>query len=270
MPSANYSFEDRSQMTTPVSGAAGNLMNAAVEAAEDVLKVKCSRNIFGGEDQDIDSMQLIDQPSYFIEDVLEEKELDDIFRVPGPDYLEYYDRSEYDRELTENITMLEGETMALDNDGYGLVGRLRHKSGSFSTENKIPFILRYSAPKDMEKKTGLEELGSPSIASSKASRKIMNISVNVNTCNLPHYGSSMNHAEVEILPTGEMGVVRTRKPKVHLSNTVIFEKDSVSGILKNLYSLFPLLKKIAYMKWINFYMLIKYVTTKVCEHSSGT
>ena len=208
----------------------------------------------------MNTTEAIGQSSNFKEDILEEEEFNDIFQIPGPDYLDCYERSEYGGELVDDFTMLDGETGISKNDGYDLMGSSSHQSYLSSSESKDPFMLQYSVSKDTDgvKQARLRDQDPPATVASNASMKVVNVSVNVNAWKPPCYASSRNPAEVDCLFAGVEGNLRTGKANVQLSNTAISEKDNVSGILKSTYNIYHFFQEqlANMMKFFDFYILV--------------
>ncbi|RVX02828.1 Polyadenylate-binding protein 2 [Vitis vinifera] len=178
------SLDDRPQRLQSVArmpSAMATAIKAVAEAAEDVIKVRSSGNVF-----------------------------DRLGR--GPRGMDLSERSAYSEHYAGNVTMLESETglasdSASDNEGYddvNLMGRrIMDVSQSGTTggnKGDDSLMVQYSVAKNADE--GMRTMrsidqGQPS-AVANTSRKIVNISVNVNTWKPPaHYQGPREVEEVD-------------------------------------------------------------------------
>ncbi|KAG9448447.1 hypothetical protein H6P81_008412 [Aristolochia fimbriata] len=166
-------------------------MRAAREAAQDVINFRNSGNVFDRLGNVVDRIDATNESS----DYLKPSTLGD-----GVEYGEYLQATEYHEEIGDAATM-ERETglaseSASENDEYDDVAPLptplKHRiidsSQSVSSANKKDSLMvRYSVAQNANEvvpRTRMKDLDQ-----SNNSRKIVNISVNVNTWKPPHYQS---------------------------------------------------------------------------------
>jgi len=180
-----------------VPSALSTALKAAAEAAEDVTQDRCAASVFDRLNHG--APEPIKQLS--VEPMLEDGEYEDPDQIPESTRAEYYERNQYDGDFTRGTTMLERGTAMLDdsasdNDGYNDLGVVRNQglnscqSAASANKDKKSLTLQYSVAQDSDevvRNTRLIDQDPTSSATAKASSKIVNISVNVNTWKPPQY-----------------------------------------------------------------------------------
>ncbi|WOL06651.1 hypothetical protein Cni_G15385 [Canna indica] len=237
-------------------------LEAVSEATENANKVRSSGSVFDrlGHGKRIEGQ--VSRLSSTTAPDIEENECDDNNQVPGPVLLTQHSRIEYD-EFEGNMTMSGKEAYvstdyAIDNDEYDSVVDVhqhdldasRHVSSI--NKGKKSAMAQYSIaqkPEERLKKRKLmdqesivqvpEEISrrrsmdqEPCTGSAAmTSKKIVNISVNVNTWKPPHYQVSRNDAEVENTVTQEKSKVGTGNRNVKLpKENDVFAAQNVKEI----------------------------------------
>ena len=213
-----------------VPGALSTALKAAAEAAKDVTKDRSSGSVFDRLNHGAHVAEPIKQSS--AEPMLEDVEYEDPDQIPESACAKYYERSQYDGDFTGDTMMLERVTAmpddsASDNDGYNDVGVFRNQglntsqSAASANKGKKSLTLQYSVAQDSDevvRNTRLIDQDPTSSATAKASNKIVNISVNVNTWKPPRYQVPIDVSEAENRVTVEKtdpsaGKANTRLPK---------------------------------------------------------
>ncbi|KAJ4970796.1 hypothetical protein NE237_003895 [Protea cynaroides] len=203
-------------------------IKAAAEAAEDVVKVRCSGNVFDRLGHSMDVSRVTDRSPEFRQSNMMETDFDHTPGLIGSDYVR---RHEYSGELNRNMAMLDRETdlvsdSASDNDGYediNVLGRGVRNASQTSTSggNKEgdSLTVQYSVAKNRDeiaRKKQMQDQDPPNVATS-TSRKIVNISVNVNTWKPPHYQAPREAAEIRNSKAVQKSEVVAGKPGVQPS-----------------------------------------------------
>lgn len=221
-------------------------IKAAAEAAEDVIKVRCSGNVFDRLGHGMDVSGTTNQaPDFRPPTMLEDGEYEDFDQTQGLIHSDYLPRREYSEELSGNMTMLDRETglasdSASDNDGYddvNIMGRGVMDASQTATSGgnkEDSLMVQYSVAKNTDeiarKKWTKEQ--DPSTAVGNTSRKIVNISVNVNTWKPAHYQAPREVTEVENRKTVQESEVGAGKPGVRVmkenNNITVAGNENVS------------------------------------------
>ncbi|XP_057496547.1 uncharacterized protein LOC130781370 [Actinidia eriantha] len=187
-------------------------VKAVEEAAKDV-KNRSSGNVFDRIGHGMDVSQASDQLAEYREVAVGGVAYGDFKQVPET-HSSYLDRSEYTREYAGDMTMLETNTRmpsdsASDNEGYdgvNVTGRRimdTSQAGiSGGNDGEDSLMVQYSVAKNNEQnmRKPRKDQDQP-VPVASTSRKIVNISVNVNTWKPPHYQEP-----------GEVSEMDTRKP----------------------------------------------------------
>ncbi|XP_042500105.1 uncharacterized protein LOC122078255 isoform X2 [Macadamia integrifolia] len=141
-----------------VPNAMATAIKAAAEAAEDVVKVRCSGNVFDRLGHSMDVSRVTDQLPEFRSSNIMETGFD---QTPGLTHSDYVRRHEYDEEVNGNTALLDREAelasdSASDNDGYediNVVGRgVRDASqtGTSSGKERESLTVEYSVAKNKD------------------------------------------------------------------------------------------------------------------------
>ncbi|XP_034704467.1 uncharacterized protein LOC117928634 [Vitis riparia] len=231
------SLDDRPQRLQSVArmpSAMATAIKAVAEAAEDVIKVRSSGNVFdrlGRGPRGMDLSEVSDQQAGFRETGTEDGGYGDFKQIPEKTRSTHLQRSAYSEHYAGNVTMLESETglasdSASDNEGYddvNLMGRrIMDVSQSGTTggnKGDDSLMVQYSVAKNADE--GMRTMrsidqGQPS-AVANTSRKIVNISVNVNTWKPPaHYQGPREVEEVDGQKPVQGNVTGTGKSGVRL------------------------------------------------------
>ncbi|XP_077210871.1 RNA binding (RRM/RBD/RNP motifs) family protein [Tasmannia lanceolata] len=230
-PTSDSFLEDRSQRTRSVARVlhpAATAIKAAAEAAEDVIKLRCSESVFDRLGHGMDTREATNQLLEIRAPTLEDGECVDLDLMPVES--EYVPRSEYSREFEGNLTLLERNTglasdSESDNDGYVDIGTVRHRDldgsqiGSSGNKDENSLMVQYSVAQNADeavRKTWMNNQDPPATPVANTSRKIVNISVNVNTWKPPHYQASREVTEVENRMAVQETDAGTGKPGVRL------------------------------------------------------
>ncbi|XP_043690929.1 nucleolin 1-like isoform X2 [Telopea speciosissima] len=210
-----------------VPNAMTTAIKAAAEAAEDVVKVRCSGTVFDRLGHSMDVSRVTGQSPELRPSNMMETDFDP---TPGLTHSDYVQRDEYS-ELNRNMATLDREKdlasdSASDNDGYediNVMGRgvtdASQTGTSGGNKEGESLTVQYSVAKNKDevaRKKCLQDQDSPNTVTN-ASRKIVNISVNVNTWKPPHYQAPREVAEVKNRKAVQEGEVVAGRPGVQLS-----------------------------------------------------
>ncbi|KAK9282796.1 hypothetical protein L1049_011017 [Liquidambar formosana] len=227
------SFDNRPQRIQSIArlpNATAIAIKAVAEAAEDVMKVRSSGNVFDRLSRGMDISEASDQVAEFRETAVEDEEYGDFNRIPEQLHSDYPQRSDYGGQIAGNTTMLESDTglasdSASDNEGYDDVNVMGHRitdvsqtgtSGGNKGEDSL--MVQYSVAKNADeimRKTWSKDQDQPA-AIANTSRKIVNISVNVNTWKPAHYQAPREVAEVDSRESVHESEAGTGKSGLHL------------------------------------------------------
>ncbi|KAL8171469.1 hypothetical protein V2J09_023273 [Rumex salicifolius] len=244
---------------------APNTMTAAIkavaEAAEDVVKARSTRNVFDRLNRAVAAPESIEDLSLYKNhtDVVDKYE-DYYHHQEQMDYLPKVDNRQVERyqtlektrhmhveqgnysgKYTGSATMLHSNTgmasdSASDNEGYddiNVVGRRRidvSQTGSSSGRKREgSLMVQYTVAQNAEK-VSLQQRPKerdPPISAASASRKILNISVNVNTWKPPHYQPQSDATELDTQRSLQQNEVRAGKSSVQ------FTKENSNSLALN-------------------------------------
>ncbi|XP_068642276.1 uncharacterized protein [Aristolochia californica] len=207
-------------------------MKAAAEAAQDAINFRNSGNVFDRLGHAVDRIDATNQASEFSRPST----------LDGVEYGEYLPTAEYHGEIEGDETMVEKETglaseFASENDEYEDVAPvpapLKHRiidsSQSASSANKKDSLMvRYSVAQNVDDEV-VQRTRMSDQDQAKNSRKIVNISVNVNTWKPPHYRSQPEVKEVKSWPVFqecEVGPGKSSDQPVKGISTVMVGNDN--------------------------------------------
>lgn len=200
----------RFQSIARVPNAMATAIKAVEEAAKDVVKNRSSGNVFDRLGRGMDISQASDQLTEFREAAVEDVEYGDFNRVSEETRLNFLPKSEYTGDSVGDVTMLETDTgiasdSASDNERYddvNVMGRrvmdVSQIGTSGGNEDQDSLMVRYSVAKNSD-----EIMRKPrkdqdqSALAANTSRKIVNISVNVNTWKPTHYPEPREVSEMD-------------------------------------------------------------------------
>ncbi|THG14317.1 hypothetical protein TEA_002680 [Camellia sinensis var. sinensis] len=200
----------RFQSIARVPNAMVTAIKAVEEAAKDVVKNRSSGNVFDRLGRGMDISQASDQLTEFREVAVEDVEYGDFNRVSEETRLNFLPKSEYTGDSVGDVTMLETDTgmasdSASDNERYddvNVMGRrvmdVSQIGTSGGNEDQDSLMVRYSVAKNSD-----EIMRKPrkdqdqSALAANTSRKIVNISVNVNTWKPTHYPEPREVSEMD-------------------------------------------------------------------------
>ncbi|KAI8026120.1 Polyadenylate-binding protein 2 [Camellia lanceoleosa] len=200
----------RFQSIARVPNAMATAIKAVEEAAKDVVKNRSSGNVFDRLGRGMDISQASDQLTEFREAAVEDVEYGDFNRVSEETRLNFLPKSEYTGDSVGDVTMLETDTgmasdSASDNERYDDVNVMGHRvmdvsqiGTSGGNEDQDSLMVRYSVAKNSD-----EIMRKPrkdqdqSALAANTSRKIVNISVNVNTWKPTHYPEPREVSEMD-------------------------------------------------------------------------
>ncbi|KAL6964827.1 hypothetical protein U1Q18_035882 [Sarracenia purpurea var. burkii] len=201
----------RIQSVARVPNAMATAIKAVEEAAKDVVKNRSSGTVFDrlGRGMDV-VLHASDQLADFREAAVEDVEYGDFNQITKETNSTYLKRSEYTGEYAGDMTMLETDTgiasdSASDNEGYDDVNFMgcsimdaSQTGTSCGNEGQDSTRVQYSVAKNSEENTWKprKDQDQP-VPLASTSRKIVNISVNVNTWKPPHYQGPREVSETD-------------------------------------------------------------------------
>ncbi|XP_042521328.1 nucleolin 2-like [Macadamia integrifolia] len=226
-----------------VPNAMATAIKAAAEAAEDVVKVRCSGNVFDRLGHSMDVSRVTDQLPEFRSSNIMETGFD---QTPGLTHSDYVRRHEYDEEVNGNTALLDREAelasdSASDNDGYEDINVVGHgvrdasQTGTSSGKERESLTVEYSVAKNKDevaRKKWMQDQVPPNTITN-TSRKIVNISVNVNTWKPPYYQEPREIAEIKNCKAVQETQVVAGKPGAQLSkenNNIVAGNEHESSI----------------------------------------
>ncbi|KAJ4979759.1 hypothetical protein NE237_010539 [Protea cynaroides] len=227
-----------------VSTAMTAAIKAAAEAAEDVVKVRSSVNVFDRLGHGMDVSEVTAQSPELRPSNMMETNFDPASSLVHSNFVE---RHEYTEELNRNMAILDGEKVlasdsASDNDGYEDISVNGHgvtdasQTGtSGGNKEGDSLTVQYSVAKNKDevaRKKRMQDQDPPNTVTN-TSRKIVNISVNVNTWKPPHYQAPREGSDVENRKAVQESEVVVGKAGVQLSkensNTIVASKEHESS-----------------------------------------
>lgn len=233
----------RLKSVTRLPGALSTALKAAAEAADDASKDRFTESVFDRLGHGTRAAKPVKELS--VEPVVEDGEYKDQEHSPEVTRPEYRQRSEYDEDFTADTAMLETGTFvpddsSSDNDGYNNVGAVKnqglvasHTAASANKDNKS-LTLQYSVAQGAEevvRNTRLISQYPTSSTPEKASNKILNISVNVNTWKPPQYPApgDVNEAECRAsVAKSDVSAGKINSPFPKEKETAMMENVSLS------------------------------------------
>ncbi|XWS45705.1 hypothetical protein CRYUN_Cryun14cG0002500 [Craigia yunnanensis] len=210
------SFEDlpdrprRIQSVARVPNPMATVIKAVAEAAEDVTKVKNAGSVFDRLGPGMDVLETGDLHAEFRESLTEDEEYGEYNQPLEKTQSAYHHGDEYAGQHVGNLTALESETglasdSLSDHEGYDDVNVIGHgvmdvsRTGTSSgNKGDNSLMVPYSVAKDDEiMQITRNRDHNQSTAAENTSRKIVNISVNVNTRKLRHYQQPREVSELD-------------------------------------------------------------------------
>ncbi|XP_039008568.1 uncharacterized protein LOC120136681 [Hibiscus syriacus] len=219
----------RIQSVARVPNPMATVIKAVAEAAKDVTKIKNAGSMFDRLGPGMDVLDSHDLLPGFRESLPQDEEYGDLDQPLETTDSSYYQRDQYGGRHLGNITALDSETglasdSLSDNEWYddvdvvGLGGMDVSRTGT-STGNKgdNSLMVQYNVAKDNEILQTRNTVQNQSTIAAN-SRKIVNISVNVNTWKPPHYQEPREVSELESQKSLLEREVAANKSNVRLEN----------------------------------------------------
>lgn len=244
------SQDDRSKKMRSVASmphAVATAIKAAAEAAEDVIKVRCSGNVFDRLGRSMVTSEATNLSSMLRAPTVENADDEDSDKILGAvESRRYFQRSDYSEKIEGDSAMLDQDTglasdSASDNDGYDEADITRSRVvnafpiASSGEKDDDSLMVQYSVANDADeviRKARMKDRDTPTPAVSNASGKIVNISVNVNTWKPPHYKSAREVTEIDnrqAVQESEAAAGKPGVPTMKDNNIVMAANDNVSG-----------------------------------------
>lgn len=186
-------------------------IKAVEDAAKDVAKNRSSGNVFDRLGRGMLVSEVRDEQAEFEDAAVEDVEYRNFNQVSEGTRSTYLQRSKYAAEYEGDMTMLETDTgmasdSASDNEVYDDVNVMGHRimdvsrtDKSGGNEGQDSLMVQYSVAEKSAESTlkPRKDQDQPAPVASN-SRKIVNISVNVNTWKPPHYQEPREASELDI------------------------------------------------------------------------
>lgn len=212
-------------------------IKAVEEAAKDVAKSRSSGNVFDRLGGGMHVSQVRDELAEFEEAAVEDGEYGDFNQVSEGTRSTYLQRSKYAAEYVGDMTMLETETgmasdSASDNEVYDDVNVMGHRlmdvsqtGTSGGNKGQDSLMVQYSVAEKSGESTlkPRKDQDQPAPVASN-SRKIVNISVNVNTWKPPHYQEPREVSELDSrksVPENEAGLGKSGAWLMKENNNIV-------------------------------------------------
>lgn len=212
-------------------------IKAVEEAAKDVAKSRSSGNVFDRLGGGMHVSQVRDELAEFEEAAVEDGEYGDFNQVSDGTRSTYLQRSKYAAEYVGDMTMLETETgmasdSASDNEVYddvNVMGRrfmdVSQTGTSGGNKGQDSLMVQYSVAEKSGESTlkPRKDQDQPAPVASN-SRKIVNISVNVNTWKPPHYQEPREVSELDSrksVPENEAGLGKSGAWLMKENNNIV-------------------------------------------------
>lgn len=186
----------RLQSIARIPNPMATVMKAVQEAAEDAIKVKSAGSVFDRLGRDMDVSETAEQVAEF-RDAAVEDEYEEFNQIQVRSCSNYLQRSDYSAHVgnmgMECETRLGSDSMSYNegDDDVNVMGQrvmdVSQTGTSAGNKGEDSLLVQYSVAKDQEKP----------VSAAKTSRKMVNISVNVNTWKQPHYQLSWDDAEMD-------------------------------------------------------------------------
>ncbi|XP_039048451.1 uncharacterized protein LOC120189181 isoform X2 [Hibiscus syriacus] len=237
----------RIQSVARVANPMATMIKAVAEAAEDVTKVKNAGSVFDRLGPGTDVLETHDLHPEFREPLPDDEEYGDLDQPLEKTHSAYCRRDEYGGGHVGNITALEsgtglGSESLSDNEWYDDVDVVGHgvmdvsrtgTSGGNKGDNSL--VVQYNVDKDDEiLQTRNKDQNQSTIAAN--SRKIVNISVNVNTWKPPHYQEPRKVSELDSrksLPESETAADKSNIRLMENGNPVTVLNGNVKSAAYN-------------------------------------
>ncbi|KAL5707927.1 hypothetical protein ACHQM5_018776 [Ranunculus cassubicifolius] len=197
-----------------LSSAVTTAFKAAAEAAEDVSKVRGSANVFDRLGHSVNVSGVTTHAS-------EVKEIKDVEYVDFDNmvvenrYTNYHEQNEYVEDVAGNTVMLDRNAdtaydSASDNDGYREASQT---ATSYGQKDDDSLTVQYSVAKNTNEipRMRVKDQNSNPIGAT-TSRKIVNISVNVNTWKPSHYQVPQDRKDLKKIEAAQVSDVGATKP----------------------------------------------------------
>ncbi|PPR98401.1 hypothetical protein GOBAR_AA22286 [Gossypium barbadense] len=205
----------RIQSVARVPNPMATVIKAVAEAAEDVTKVKNAGSVFDRLGPGMDVLETRDLHPEFRESLTEDEEYGDLNQPLEKTHSAYYQREEY-----------AGRHVVMDESHTGHAGR----SGGNKGDNSL--MVQYNVAKDDEILQTRNKDQNQSTIATNTSRKIVNISVNVNTWKPPHYQEAREVSELDgrkSLPESEAVANKANHRLMENGNPVNVGNGNVKG-----------------------------------------
>ncbi|MBA0762498.1 hypothetical protein Gotri_012099 [Gossypium trilobum] len=241
----------RIQSVARVPNPMATVIKAVAEAAEDVTKVKNAGSVFDRLGPGMDVLETRDLHPEFRESLTEDEEYGDLNQPLEKTHSAYYQREEYAGRHVGNVTALESQTglaseSLSDNEWYGdvdVVGHgvmdeshTGHAGRSSGNKGDNSLMVQYNVAKDDEILQTRNKDQNQSTIATNTSRKIVNISVNVNTWKPPHYQEPREVSELDSrkpLPESEAVANKANHRLMENGNPVNVGNGNVKGAAYN-------------------------------------
>ncbi|KAE8720788.1 hypothetical protein F3Y22_tig00018107pilonHSYRG00003 [Hibiscus syriacus] len=234
----------RIQSVARVANPMATMIKAVAEAAEDVTKVKNAGSVFDRLDPGTDVLETHVLHPEFRESLPKDEEYGDLDQPLGRAHSTYYRRDEYGGGHGGIITALESETGLgseslsdnewYDDDGQGVMDVSRTGT-SGGNKGDSSLVVHYNVDKDDKiLQTRNKDQNQSTIAAN--SRKIVNISVNVNTWKPPHYQETRKVSELDsrkFLPESETAANKSNIRLMENYNPVTVSNGNVKSAAYN-------------------------------------
>ncbi|KAH7570680.1 hypothetical protein JRO89_XS05G0155000 [Xanthoceras sorbifolium] len=205
------------------------VIKAVAEAAEDVTRVKSGGNVFDRLGCGMNMTGIADGPAEFREGAVEDEEYENFNQIQeqtGPAYLDRHEyRGQYDGDMTmlDSATVLPFDSMS-DNEGYedvSVTGRKvtdvsqsRLSVGNKGEDSRVQYSIAKNADDIMQISRNKDQ--HQPVAPMSSSRKVVNISVNVNTWKPPHYQETRDVTALNSRISNQDGDAHAEKSAVQL------------------------------------------------------
>nr|KJB22241.1 hypothetical protein B456_004G036800 [Gossypium raimondii] len=241
----------RIQSVARVPNPMATVIKAVAEAAEDVTKVKNAGSVFDRLGPGMDVLETGDLHPEFRESLTEDEEYGDLNQPLEKTHSAYYQREECAGRHVGNVTALESQTglaseSLSDNEWYGdvdVVGHgvmdeshTGHAGRSSGNKGDNSLMVQYNVAKDDEILQTRNKDQNQSTIATNTSRKIVNISVNVNTWKPPHYQEPREASELDSrkpLPESEAVANKANHRLMENGNPVNVGNGNVKGAAYN-------------------------------------
>ncbi|GMH04432.1 hypothetical protein Nepgr_006271 [Nepenthes gracilis] len=190
----------RLQSVARVPKAVAIAIKAVADAAEDVRRVRPTANAFDQLSHDIDAPESTGQVDKFRHPAREDEQCEDYDQNQVESHQRHLQRSVYDGEFIGSTTMMGSDSelasdSASDNEGYDGVNVMGHSIvdvsqtglGGKKGGDSLMVQCNVAQNPDEAKQEAQIKDQDPPVSMANTSRKIVNISVNVNTWKPPHY-----------------------------------------------------------------------------------